>query len=76
VPSNILDGRLQQTAAFQAVQQGVQGSGADAIPLMGQLLHLRKPEDGLVGRRYEYMCPYETGIVPGGDWTQIKYTSS
>jgi hypothetical protein len=30
---------------------------------MGQLLRHRKPEDGLVGRMYEYMNPYEIGIA-------------
>jgi hypothetical protein len=59
VPSNILDARLQQAAAFQAMQEGVEGSGTDAIPVMRQLLHHRNPEDGLVGRMYEYMNPYQ-----------------
>lgn len=60
VPSNVFEDRLQQTAAFQAMQERVKGSGTDAVPVMGKLLHHRKPEDGLVGRMYEYMNPYET----------------
>jgi hypothetical protein len=59
-PSNILKDRLQQAAPFQAMQEGVEGSGTDAIPVMRKFLHHRKPEDGLVGCMYEYMNPYET----------------
>jgi hypothetical protein len=59
VPPNILEDGLQQTAAFQAVQEGVEGSGTDAIPVMRQLFHHRQPKNGLVGRMNEYMNPYE-----------------
>jgi hypothetical protein len=59
VPSNVFEDRLQQTAVFQAMQERVKGSGTDAIPMMCQLLHHRKPKDGLVGGMYEYMNPYE-----------------
>ena len=57
VPSNIFKDRLQETAAFQAMQQGVESTRSDAIPVVRQLLHHRQPEDGLVGRMDEYMNP-------------------
>jgi hypothetical protein len=59
VPSNVFEDRLQQTAAFQPMQERVKGSGTDAIPVMRQLLHHREPKDGLMGGMYEYMNPYE-----------------
>jgi hypothetical protein len=59
VPSNILEDRLQEAAAFQAVQKGIEGSRSDAIAVMRQLLHHRKAEDGLLGRMDEYMNPYQ-----------------
>jgi hypothetical protein len=59
VPPNILENGLQQTAAFQAMQQGVESPRSDAIPVVRQLLHHRKPKDGLVGHMDEYMNPYE-----------------
>ncbi len=37
--SNILEDRLQQAAALQAMKERVEGSGANAIPVMRQLLH-------------------------------------
>jgi hypothetical protein len=57
VPSNILEDRLQETAAFQAMQEGVESSRPDAIPVMRQFLHHRKAEDGLLRRMHEYMNP-------------------
>ena len=59
VPSNIFEDRLQETAAFQAMQKGVESSRPDAIPVMRQFLHHRKAEDGLLRRMYEYMNPYQ-----------------
>ena len=59
VSSDIFEDRLQQTAAFQAMQKGVESSRPDAIPVMRQFLHHRKAEDGLLRRMYEYMNPYQ-----------------
>jgi hypothetical protein len=60
VPSNVFEDRLQQAAAFQAMQKGVESSRPDAIPVMLQFLHHRKAEDGLLRRMYEYMNPYQS----------------
>jgi hypothetical protein len=60
VPSNIFEDRLQETAAFQAMQKWVESSGPDAIPVTRQFVHHRKAEDGLLRRMYEYMNPYQT----------------
>jgi hypothetical protein len=60
MPSNIFEDRLQQTAAFQAVQERVESTRSDAIPVMSQLLHHRKPKNGLVGSMDEHMNPYES----------------
>jgi hypothetical protein len=59
VSSDIFEDRLQETAAFQTMEQGVEGSGADAIPVMGQFLHHRKAEDRLLRRMYEHVNPYQ-----------------
>jgi hypothetical protein len=59
VPSNTLEDRLQQAAAFQAMQKGVESSWSNTIPVVCEFLHHRKPEDGLVERMYEYMNPYQ-----------------
>ena len=59
VPSNIFEDRLQETAAFEAMQKGVESSRADAIPVMRQFRHHRKAEDGLLRYMYEYMNPYQ-----------------
>jgi hypothetical protein len=57
--SDIFEDRLQETAAFQSMQQGVESSWSDAIPVMGQFLHHRNAEDRLLRRMHEYMNPYE-----------------
>jgi hypothetical protein len=59
VPSNIFEDRLQETAAFQAMEKGVESSRPDAIPVMRQFLHHRKAEDWFLRRMYEYMNPYQ-----------------
>jgi hypothetical protein len=59
VPCNICEDRLQETAAFQAMQKWVESSGPDAIPMTRQFVHHRKAEDGLLRRMYEYMNPYQ-----------------
>jgi hypothetical protein len=59
VPSNIFKDRLQETAAFQAMQKGVESPRPDAIPVMPQFFHHGKAEDGLLRRMYEYMNPYQ-----------------
>jgi hypothetical protein len=41
------------------MQKGVESSGSDAIPVMRQFLHHRKPKDGFRRRMCEYMYPYE-----------------
>jgi hypothetical protein len=60
VPSNIFEDRLQEAAAFQAMQKGVESSRPDPIPVMRQFLHHRNAEDGLLRRMYEYMNPYQS----------------
>ena len=40
--------RLQETVSLQAVKERVERSGADAIAVMGKLLHHGETEDGLV----------------------------
>ena len=57
--SNIFEDRLQETAAFQPMQKGVESSRPDAIPVMRQFLHHRNAEDGLLRRMCEYMNPYQ-----------------
>ena len=59
MPSNILDNRLQQTGPFQAMQEGVECSWPDAIPVMRQFFHHCHPKDGLVGGMYQDMNPDE-----------------
>jgi hypothetical protein len=59
VPSNIFEDGLQETAAFQTMQKGVESSRPDAIPVMRQFFHHRKAEDGLLRRMHEYMNPYQ-----------------
>jgi hypothetical protein len=41
------------------MQERVESSRPNAIPVMRQLLHHREPKDGLVGRMYEYVNPDE-----------------
>ena len=76
VPSNISEDGLQKTTAFQSMQKRVESSRSNAISVMRQFLHHCKTEDGLVGRMYEYMNPYqaeiEFSLVTGH---RIKYTS-
>jgi hypothetical protein len=57
--SGIFEDRLQETAAFQAMQQGVESSRSDAIPVMGQFLHHRNAENRLLRRMYEHVNPYQ-----------------
>ena len=77
MPSNVLEDGLQETAAFQAMQKGVESSWSDAISVMRQFLHHRKTEDWFLRRVYEYMNPYQAEIefllVTGH---RIKYTSA
>ena len=77
MPSNILEDRLQETAALQAMQEGVESSWSDAISVMRQFLHHRKTEDGFLRRVYEYVNPYQAEIeflLMTGH--KIKYTSA
>ena len=60
VSADILEDGLQEPAAFEAVEQGVERSRADAIPVMRQLLHHGEAEDGLVRRMQEHMDPYQS----------------
>lgn len=41
------------------MQKWIESSWSDAIPVMGQFLHHRKAEDGLLIRVYEYMNSYQ-----------------
>ena len=76
VPSNIFEDRLQETAAFEAMQKGVESSWPDAISVVRQFLHHRKTEDGFVRRMYEYMNPYQAEIEFSlVTEHRIKYTS-
>jgi hypothetical protein len=59
VPSHILEDGLQEPAAFQAVEERIESSRSDAIPVMGQLLHHCESKDGFVGRMDEHMDPYQ-----------------
>jgi hypothetical protein len=59
VPSNILEDRLQQAAAFQAMKERVESTRTDAIPVMRQLFHHSESKDWLMGRMYENMNPYK-----------------
>ena len=43
------------------MQERVESSRANAIPVMREFLHHRKPEDGLVRCMDEYMNPYKAG---------------
>ena len=43
--SNIPEYRLQQTSSLQAMQEWVEGSRANAISMMLQLLHHGQPKD-------------------------------
>ena len=56
-PSHLVEGRLQQAAAFQSVQEGIESSRADTIPVMGQFLHHGQPEDWFVRSVHQYMNP-------------------
>jgi len=59
VPANVLEHRLQQAAALQAVQKRVESSRSDAIPVMPQFFHHRQPKDGFVGRMDQHMNSYQ-----------------
>ncbi len=48
VASNISQNRLQQAAAFEAMQKRIESSRPNAITVMGQFLHHGKTKDGLV----------------------------
>lgn len=50
VSSDILEDRLQETAAFQSMQKRVESAGTDAIPVVSQFLHHRRAEDRLLRR--------------------------
>lgn len=50
VSSDIFEDRLQEAAAFQSMQEGVERARTDAIPVMRQFLHHRRAEDRLLGR--------------------------
>jgi hypothetical protein len=41
------------------MQERVESTRTDAIPVMRQLFHHREPKDWLMGRMYEYMNPYK-----------------
>jgi len=57
--ADTLGGRLQQSAAFQSVQERVKSSGADAIAVMGKLFDHGQPKDGFVRRMHEHVHPNE-----------------
>jgi hypothetical protein len=59
VTSDIFEDRLQEAAAFQAMQKGIESPRANAIPVMGQFLHHRRAEDRLLRRVQEHMNPYQ-----------------
>jgi hypothetical protein len=59
-PSNIPKDGLQQAAALQAMQERVERSRPDAIPVMRQLLHHGQSKDGLVGSVHKHVNPYES----------------
>jgi len=58
--SDILENRLQQAAAFQAMQERVESSGANAISVMLKLLHHGQSKDWLVRSVHKHMNPYES----------------
>jgi len=47
-PSNCFEGRLQQAAALQTMQERVKSSGANAVSVMRQLLQHGQSKDWLV----------------------------
>lgn len=53
--ANAIKRRAQQPRPFQPVQQRVQRTRTDAIAVMLQLMHHRKPEDGLVRRMQKHV---------------------
>lgn len=59
-PTNIFQRRLQQTAAFQPMQQRVQSAWPNTIAVMPQFLHHPQPKDSLVRRVYQHVNPYKT----------------
>lgn len=58
--SHILESRFKQTGMFQAVKEGIEGSGSNAISVMLQFLHHRQAEDWLVRGVKEHMNPNQS----------------
>ncbi len=58
------------------MQKGVEGSGADAIPMMRKFFHHREAEDGLVRRMDERMNPNETEEESSLEIRHNQYTLS
>jgi len=58
--SDILENRLQQPTAFQAMQERVESSGANAISVMFKLLHHGQTKDWLVGSMHKHVNPYKS----------------
>ncbi len=58
---NDTDGRGQQTAAFETVEQRVQGSGADPVAVVRQFLDHGEPKDRLVRGMQQHMDADKAG---------------
>ena len=48
---------VQEAGGFQAVEERIEGSGADAVAVMGEFVHHGESKDGLVGRVDQHMNP-------------------
>src|ERR1035438_4561825 len=69
--------RAQVTLLLQAVQQGVEGTGADAITVAGQFLHHAEPEGRLFGCVVQHMQADQAGVeipvLTGGDILEFRF---
>jgi hypothetical protein len=54
--------RLEQAGTFHAMQEGIEGAGADAIAVVGELVHHGEAEDGLVRGVNQHMDANEAVI--------------
>ena len=52
---DVFQRRFQKTAAFHSVQQRIERSRADTVPVTIQLLHHGEAEDGLMQGVHEHM---------------------
>lgn len=53
---------LEQAGALHAVEERVEGSGADAIAVVGELVHHGQAEDGLVRGMDQHMDANEAVV--------------